>query len=149
MPNNIERFSQRARQVLMLAQEEAERMQHDIVGTEHLLFGLLREEDGVAGRALRGLGLEELRVRELIGQMTRAKPRAANGSLELSPDIKKVLEQAVDEAHRRGDNGIDTEHLLLGLVGQADSAAIDILKKLSISPEDVQKAIREALKKGK
>jgi ATP-dependent Clp protease ATP-binding subunit ClpC len=149
VPNNIERFSPHARQALILAQEEAERMQLTWVGTEHLLFGLLREADGVAGRALRGLGLEEPHVRELIGQMTRAKPRAANGSLELSPDIKKVLEQAVDEAHRLGDNGIDTEHLLLSLVGQSDSAAIDILKKLSISPEDVRKAVHEALEKGK
>ena len=148
MPNNMGRFSQRARRVLILAQEEAERLQHNTVGTEHLLFGLLREEDGVAGRALRALNLEQQRVEELIGQVTRAKPRAANGGLELSPDIKKVLEQAVDEAHRLGDNGIDTEHLLLGLVGQPDSAAIDILKKLAVSPEDVQKAVRDALEKG-
>ncbi|MEL6268798.1 MAG: Clp protease N-terminal domain-containing protein, partial [Chloroflexota bacterium] len=102
MPNKMERFTQRARRVLSLAQEEAERLQHNHIGTEHLLLGLMREDGGVAGRVLRELGLDQRRVEELVERMTRATTRPANAQLDLSPGTKRVLELAVDEARRMG-----------------------------------------------
>ncbi len=146
MPNNkMERFTQRARRVLSLAQEEAERLRHNYIGTEHLLLGLLREEGGVAGRVLRDLGLEQRRVEELVDEMTRASTRMPNAAPELSPGTKRVLELAVDEARRMGHHYIGTEHLLLGLVRQSDGVAIDVLKRLGVSPEEVRRQTRRVL----
>ncbi|NWF70471.1 MAG: ATP-dependent Clp protease ATP-binding subunit [Chloroflexi bacterium] len=145
MANKMERFTQRARRVLSLAQEEAERMQHNYIGTEHLLLGLMREEGGVAGRVLRDLGLEQRRVEELVERMTRASPRTSTTQLDLSPGTKKVLELAVDEARRMGHHYIGTEHLLLGLVRQTEGVAIDVLKRLGISPEEIRRQTRRVL----
>ncbi|MBC7812217.1 MAG: ATP-dependent Clp protease ATP-binding subunit [Burkholderiales bacterium] len=141
----MERFTQRARRVLSLAQEEAERLQHNYIGTEHLLLGLLREEGGVAGRVLRDLGLEQRRVEELVERMTRASARTTTTQLDLSPGTKRVLELAVDEARRMGHHYIGTEHLLLGLVRQSEGVAIDILKRLGVSPEEVRRQTRRVL----
>ncbi len=145
MPNKMERFTQRARRVLSLAQEEAERLQHNHIGTEHLLLGLMREDGGVAGRVLRELGLEQRRVEELVERMTRATTRPANSQLDLSPGTKRVLELAVDEARRMGHHYIGTEHLLLGLVRQSEGVAIDVLRRLGVSPEEVRRQTRRVL----
>jgi len=145
VPNKMERFTQRARRVLSLAQEEAERLQHSYIGTEHLLLGLMREEGGVAGRVLRDLGLDQRRVEELVERMTRAGQRTPNARLDLSPGTKKVLELAVDEARRMGHHYIGTEHLLLGLVRQQEGIAIDVLKRLNVSPEEVRRQTRRVL----
>jgi ATP-dependent Clp protease ATP-binding subunit ClpC len=146
VPNNkMERFTQRARRVLSLAQEEAERLQHNYIGTEHLLLGLMREEGGVAGRVLRDLGLEQRRVEELVERLTRASARTSTAALDLSPGTKKVLELAVDEARRMGHHYIGTEHLLLGLVRQSEGVAIDVLKRLGISPEEIRRQTRRVL----
>src|SRR5262245_55035657 len=141
----MERFTQRARRVLSLAQEEAERLRHNYIGTEHLLLGLLREEGGVAGRVLRDLGLEQRRVEELVEELTRATARTTNTALDLSPGTKRVLELAVDEARRMGHHYIGTEHLLLGLVRQSEGVAIDVLKRLGVSPEEVRRQTRRVL----
>ena len=145
MPNKMERFTQRARRVLSLAQEEAERLQHNYIGTEHLLLGLMREEGGVAGRVLRDLGLEQRRVEELVERLTRATTRPPSSQLDLSPGTKRVLELAVDEARRMGHHYIGTEHLLLGLVRQSEGVAIDVLKRLGVSPEEVRRQTRRVL----
>jgi ATP-dependent Clp protease ATP-binding subunit ClpC len=145
VPNKMERFTQRARRVLSLAQEEAERLQHNYIGTEHLLLGLIREEGGVAGRVLRELGLEQRRVEELVERMTRATTRSTGSQPELSPGTKRVLELAVDEARRMGHHYIGTEHLLLGLMRQTEGVAIDILKRLGVSPEEVRRQTRRVL----
>jgi ATP-dependent Clp protease ATP-binding subunit ClpC len=145
VPNKMERFTQRARRVLSLAQEEAERLQHNHIGTEHLLLGLMREDGGVAGRVLRELGLEQRRVEELVERMTRATTRTANSQLDLSPGTKRVLELAVDEARRMGHHYIGTEHLLLGLVRQSEGVAIDVLRRLGVSPEEVRRQTRRVL----
>ncbi len=145
MPNKMERFTQRARRVLSLAQEEAERLQHNYIGTEHLLLGLMREEGGVAGRVLRDLGLEQRRVEELVERLTRATTRTPSTQLDLSPGTKRVLELAVDEARRMGHHYIGTEHLLLGLVRQSEGVAIDVLKRLGVSPEEVRRQTRRVL----
>lgn len=146
MPQNkMERFTQRARRVLTLAQEEAERMQHSYIGTEHLLLGLIREEGGVAGRVLRELGLAPRRVEEAVEKMTNASRRSGPARMDLSPSTKKVLELAVDEARRMGHHYIGTEHLLLGLVRQTDGVAIEVLKRLNVNPEDVRRQTRRML----
>ena len=145
MANKMERFTQRARRVLSLAQEEAERFQHNYIGTEHLLLGLIREDGGVAGRVLRELGLDHRRVEELVERMTRATARTTTIQPELSPGTKRVLELAVDEARRMGHHYIGTEHLLLGLVRLPEGVAIDILKRLNVSPEEVRRQTRRVL----
>lgn len=139
MANKMERFTQRARRVLSLAQEEAERLQHNYIGTEHLLLGLMREQESVANKVLRELGLEQRRVEELVERVTRASTRSGTRSLDLTPGTKRVLELAVDEARRMGHHYIGTEHLLLGLVRQSEGVAIDVLKRLGISPDEVRR----------
>jgi len=145
VPNKMERFTQRARRVLSLAQEEAEKLQHSQIGTEHLLLGLMREEGGVAGRVLRDLGLDQRRVEELVTRLSDAGRRSGTGQLDLSPGTKKVLELAVDEARRMGHHYIGTEHLLLGLVRQQDGIALDVLRRLGVSPEEIRRQTRRVL----
>lgn len=145
MPNKMERFTQRARRVLSLAQEEAEKLQHSQIGTEHLLLGLMREEGGVAGRVLRDLGLDQRRVEDLVSRLSDSGKRPSAGQLDLSPGTKKVLELAVDEARRMGHHYIGTEHLLLGLVRQQDGIALDVLRRLGVSPEEIRRQTRRVL----
>jgi hypothetical protein len=145
MPNKMERFNQRARRVLSLAQVAAEEFKHHIIDTEHMLLALMREEGGMAGRVLRDLELEQQRVEELVVEMSRATARTDKPQLDLSPGTKRVLELAVDEARRMGHHYIGTEHLLLGLVRQSDGVAIEILQRLGVSPEEVRRQTRRAL----
>ena len=145
MSNKMERFTQRARRVLSLAQEEAERMQHPHIGTEHLLLGLMREEGGVAGRVLRDLGLRPTQVEQIIERLTSANKRPGVSRMDLSPATKKVLELAVDEARRMGHHYIGTEHLLLGLVRHTDGVAVDVFRELKISPDEIRRQTRREL----
>ncbi|MCC6904467.1 MAG: ATP-dependent Clp protease ATP-binding subunit [Anaerolineae bacterium] len=145
MPDKMQRFTQRARRVLILAQEEAERLQHSYIGTEHLLLGLMREDGGVAGRVLRELGLDLKQVEALVERMSHSGQRAPFARLDLSPGTKKVLELAVDEARRMGHHYIGTEHLLLALVRHNEGTAIDILQSLDITPDQIRKQTRRAL----
>ena len=145
MPNKMERFTQRARRVLSLAQEVAEHLEHNQIGTEHLLLGLMREEGGVAGRVLRDLGLDLRRVEELVTRLSTADERKTTTQLDLSPGTKKVLELAVDEARRMGHHYIGTEHLLLGLVRQQEGIALDVLRRLGVSPEEVRRQTSKVL----
>ena len=145
MADKMERFTQRARRVFSLAQDEAERLQHSYVGTEHLLLGLMREDGGVAGRVLRDLGVEPRKVEELVERMTRSGQRPPNARLDLSPGTRRVLELAIEEARRMGHHYIGTEHLLLGLVRQEEGIAIEVLKKLGIKPDDIRKQTRRVL----
>jgi predicted flap endonuclease-1-like 5' DNA nuclease len=143
--NKMERFTQRARRVLSLAQEEAERMQHGFIGTEHILLGLLREEDGVAGKVLREMGLRPGQVEQIIERLTGGEKQPDIKRMDLSPGTKKVLELAVDEAHRLGHHYIGTEHLLLGLMRVPDGIALDVLRELKIEPDDVRSQIRRMM----
>ncbi|NOR90838.1 MAG: AAA domain-containing protein [Anaerolineales bacterium] len=142
--SSMERFTQRARRVLSLAHQEAERMRQNYIGTEHLLLGLIREDGGVAGRVLRELGLEAERVQEIIERLT-GKGTAPGGKLDLSPGTQQVLEYAVDEARRLGHHYIGTEHLLLGLVRYGEGIANDVLKKLGVTPEQIRRQTRRVL----
>jgi ATP-dependent Clp protease ATP-binding subunit ClpA len=135
MPNDrMERFTVRSRQVLKLSQEEALSMQHGEIGTEHLLLGLIREEGGIAGRVLRDVGVQYQTVRSIIKDVNNI---SKNSSLDLATDTKKLLEFAVDEARRRGDHFIGTEHLLLALIRQSYNKACTTLKHLNIDTDDV------------
>ncbi|MBI3761828.1 MAG: ATP-dependent Clp protease ATP-binding subunit, partial [Chloroflexi bacterium] len=145
MADKMQRFTQRARRVLSLAQEEAERLRHPYIGTEHLLLGLMREEGGVAGRVLRDLGLEPRRIQEMIERTIGSGGRTSFAKIDLAPGTKRVLELAVDEARRMGHHYIGTEHLLLGLVRQNEGLAIDVLKKLGVSPEQIRRQTRRVL----
>jgi ATP-dependent Clp protease ATP-binding subunit ClpC len=141
----LERFTQRARRVLQLAQEEAEKLSHNYIGTEHLLMGIVREENGIAGRVLRELGAKPERVAELVERMTPAGKRQTTGKLDLTPRTKQVIEFAVDEARKLGHSYISTEHLLLGLIRQGDGVAIDVMKQIALTPERVRRETMRAL----
>lgn len=142
--SGMERFTQRARRVLSLAHQEAERMRHSYIGTEHLLLGLIREEGGVAGRVLRELGLEADRVQEIIERLT-GPGQYRGGKLDLSPGTQQVLEYAVDEARKMGHHYIGTEHLLLALVRHGEGIAIDVLRKLGVTAEQIRRQTRRVL----
>jgi len=145
--SKMERFTQRARRVLSLAHEEAERMRHNYIGTEHLLLGLIREEGGVAGRVLRELDLDSERVKEMVERLTAAS-RPPAGRIELAPTTEQVLQFAIEEARRMGHHYIGTEHLLLGLVRQDEGVAVDVLKRMGVTPEQVRRQTRRVLQEG-
>jgi ATP-dependent Clp protease ATP-binding subunit ClpC len=140
----MERFTQRARRVLSLAHQEAERMRHNYIGTEHLLLGLIKEEGGVAGRVLRELGLETERVQEIVERFS-GSGQNRGGKLDLAPGTQQVLEYAVEEARRMGHHYIGTEHLLLGLVRFGEGVALDVLRKLGVTPEQIRRQTRRVL----
>ncbi|MEA1976589.1 MAG: ATP-dependent Clp protease ATP-binding subunit [Chloroflexota bacterium] len=144
MADKMERFTQRARRVLSLAHEEAERLHHNYIGTEHLLLGLMREEGGVAGRVLRELGLETDRVKEMVERLTGVG-RHTSGRIELAPATEQVLQVAIEEARRMGHHYIGTEHLLLAMVRQGEGVGIEVLRRLGITPEQIRRQTRRIL----
>ena len=138
MADKFDRFTKRARRVLTLAQEEAQRLNHNYIGTEHLLLGLVREENGVAVRVLRDLGVDPKQIRERVERTVGRGQRAMYGKLSLTPRTKRVIELAVDEARRLGHHYIGTEHLLLGLVRAGEGVAVDVLKGLGVGLDKVR-----------
>ncbi len=144
MADKMERFTQRARRVLSLAHEEAERLHHNYIGTEHLLMGLMREEGGVAGRVLRELGLETDRMKEMVERLTGVG-RYTSGRIELAPATEQVLQVAIEEARRMGHHYIGTEHLLLAMVRQGEGVGIEVLRRLGITPEQIRRQTRRIL----
>lgn len=146
MPNNkMERFTQRARRVLSLAQESAERFHHTTIDAHHILVGLVKEESGVAGQVLRNLGVETARLENIVEQITPPNLTSNPTRAELSNLSKRVLEMAVDEARRMGHHFIGTEHLLLALVRPPEGTAIEALKQLNITSEEVREQTRRVL----
>jgi ATP-dependent Clp protease ATP-binding subunit ClpC len=142
----LDRFNQRARRVLQIANEEAERLSHNYIGTEHLLLGLVKEENGIAGRVLREMGAKPERVAEMVERMTGTGRRSPSaGKLELTPRTKQVLEFAVEEARKLSHNYIGTEHLLLGLIRHADGVAIDVLRQLGLTPDRIRRETLRAI----
>jgi ATP-dependent Clp protease ATP-binding subunit ClpC len=142
-------FTEASRRALKLAQQEAERMHHAQVGTEHLLLGLMREKEGVASRVLRQLGLQSGDVQHWIERLSTARRRAhlLTAEIDLSPRTKRVLELAKDEAKRRGDSQIDTHHILLGLVRQGDGTALDVLNSLGVTGEQIRRYTNQTLQR--
>ncbi|NLG99283.1 MAG: ATP-dependent Clp protease ATP-binding subunit [Chloroflexi bacterium] len=142
--SGMERFTQRARRVLSLAHQEAERMRQNVIGTEHLLLGLIEEEGGVAGRVLRELGLEPDRVREMVERLS-GFGQYRGGKIDLAPGTQQVLEFAIEEARRMGHHYIGTEHLLLGLVRSQEGLAMEVLRKLGVTSEQIRRQTRRIL----
>ncbi len=140
----MERFTQRARRVLTLAHEEAERARQNNIGTEHLLLGLMDEEGGVAGRVLRELGMTPERVREVVHRISGVSANFDPNRVELSNETQQVLEHAVDEARRLGHHYIGTEHILLGLV-RIESVAMEALRRLGVTPDQIRRQTRRVL----
>ncbi len=138
MNDKFEKFTERARKVLSLAQEEAQRFNHNYIGTEHLLLGLVREGDGVAAKVLANLGVELQKVRSAVEFIIGRGDRIVLGEIGLTPRSKKVIELAVDEARRLNHHYIGTEHLLLGLVREGEGIAAGVLESLGINLEKVR-----------
>ncbi len=132
-----------ARRVLALAHQEAERAHQGLIGTDHLLLGLLEEDGGVAGRVLHELGLEFDRVREMV-QRVSGEGRYTDGRIELAPETQKALEIALEEARKMGHHYVGTEHLLLSLT-QAGGNGAEVLRKLGITDDQVRRQVRRVL----
>ncbi len=144
-PSRMERFTRHARLALAQAQEQAARMQHELIDTEHILLALMEDRHSVAGRALAAMGLEQERVAEAVRQMVPAGSWQSARPQELSARVKRLLELSVDEARRLNHHYIGTEHLLLGLARLPEGVAIDVLRQFGVSPEEVRSYTRQAL----
>jgi ATP-dependent Clp protease ATP-binding subunit ClpC len=140
----FERFTERARQVVVLAQDEARRLRHDYIGTEHLLLGLLREEEGIAARVLESLGLTVDAVRAQVARIVAPGEPVQTGGMHqipFTPRAKKVLDLSLREAIALGHSYIGTEHVLLGLLHEGDGVATRILIDAGAGPDRVRNAV--------
>ena len=138
MASRFEKFSERARRVLSLAQEEAQRFNHNYIGTEHILLGLVRETEGVAARVLSNLGVELSKVRSAVEFIIGRGEKMVPGEIGLTPRAKKVIELAVDEARRLNHSYIGTEHLLIGLLREGEGVAAGVLESLGVTLEKIR-----------
>src|SRR5690348_3217195 len=143
--DRFDKFTERARKVLSLAQEEAQRFNHNYIGTEHLLLGLVREGEGVAAQVLSTLGVELNKVRSAVEFIIGRGDRIVLGEIGLTPRAKKVIELAVDEARRLNHHYIGTEHLLLGLVREGEGIAAGVLESLGVNLEKVRSTTIQVL----
>src|SRR5947209_16998862 len=135
----FDRFNDRAKRVLALAQNEAVLLNHNYIGVEHLLLGLIREGEGVAARVLDSLGVELSKVRAAVEfTIGRGDSTTSPSEITLSPRTKKVIELAVDEARKLGHSHVGTEHLLLGIVREGEGIASGVLESLGVSLEKVR-----------
>ena len=126
----FERFTDRARRVVVLAQEEARMLNHNYIGTEHILLGLIHEGEGVAAKALEALGISLEAVRSQVEEIIGQGQQAPSGHIPFTPRAKKVLELSLREALQLGHNYIGTEHILLGLIREGEGVAAQVLVKL-------------------
>ena len=138
MGSRFEKFSERARRVLSLAQEEAQRFNHNYIGTEHILLGLVRETEGVAARVLSSLSVDLTKVRSAVEFIIGRGEKPAQGEIGLTPRAKKVVELAVDEARRMNHTYIGTEHLLIGLLREGEGVAAGVLESLGVTLDKVR-----------
>src|ERR687898_35665 len=141
MADRFDKFTERARKVLQLAQEEAQRFNHNYIGTEHLLLGLVREGEGIAAKVLSNLGVELNKVRSAVEFIIGRGDRMVIGDISLTPRAKKVIELSVEEARRLNHNHIGTEHLLLGLVREGEGIAAGVLESLGVNLEKVRSQV--------
>ncbi len=137
----FERFTEKARQVVVLAQEEARALEHNYIGTEHILLGLLREEEGLAARVLESLGITVEEVRAQVARIVGQGDEVTSGQIPFTPRAKKVLELSLREALSLGHNYIGTEHILLGLVRENEGVAAAILLDLGAGAEKIRNEI--------
>ena len=148
MASRFEKFSERARRVLSLAQEEAQRFNHNYIGTEHILLGLVRENEGTAAKVLGGLGIELNKILSAVEFIIGKGDTAASGEIGLTPRAKKVIELAVDEARRLNHHYIGTEHLLIGLMREGEGVAAGVLESLGVTLDKVRGETNSVLNKG-
>src|SRR5438876_2517310 len=143
--DRFDKFTDRARKVLTLAQDEAQRFNHNYIGTEHLLLGLVREGEGVAARVLENMNVELSKVRTAVEFIIGRGDRPVVGEVGLTPRAKRVIELAIDEARRLGHNYIGTEHLLLGLVREGEGIAAGVLESLGVNLDKVRHQVIHVL----
>jgi ATP-dependent Clp protease ATP-binding subunit ClpA len=141
----FERFTDRARRVVVLAQEEARRLNHNYIGTEHLLLGLIGEGQGVAAQALESLGIRLAAVRQQVEAIIGRGQQAPSGHIPFTPRAKKVLELARREADALGHHYVGTEHILLGLIREGDGVAAQVLVALGADLNRVRQQVIQLL----
>ena len=139
----FERFTDRARRVIVMAQQEARLLSHSYIGTEHLLLGLLADGGGTAAQALESLGVTLEAAREQVREMVGEGQQPQQGHIPFTPRAKRVLELSLREALNLGDDHIGTEHLLLGLLAEADDVGAQIVARLGASPRAVREKVIE------
>lgn len=137
----FERFTDRARRVVVLAQEESQRLSHNYIGSEHLLLGLLAEREGVAARALESLNVTLTAAREQVEEIIGPGQQTPRGHIPFTPRAKKILELSLREALTMGSEVIDTEHLLLGLIDEGDGVGAQILQQRGATAQAVREAV--------
>ena len=137
----FERFTDRARRVVVLAQEESQRLSPNYIGSEHLLLGLLAEREGVAARALESLNVTLIAAREQVEEIIGPGQQTPRGHIPFTPRAKKILELALREALTVGSEVINTEHLLLGLIDEGDGVGAQILQRLGATAQAVREAV--------
>ncbi len=145
MAEKFDKFTDGARKVLTLAQEEAQRFNHTYIGTEHILLGLVRQGDGVAAKVLANMGVQLPKVRSAVEFIIGRGESMVMGELGLTPRAKKVIELAVDEARRLNHHYIGTEHLLLGLVREGEGVAAGVLESLGVNLEKVRAQVMQVV----
>jgi ATP-dependent Clp protease ATP-binding subunit ClpC len=148
MSDRFDKFTERAKKVLVLAQEEAQRFNHNYIGTEHLLLGLVREGEGIAAKVLSNLGVELNKVRSAVEFIIGRGDRMVIGDISLTPRAKKVIELSVEEARRLNHNHIGTEHLLLGLVREGGGIGAGVLEQFGVTPLAVERGVLRPLAPG-
>ncbi len=144
--DRFDKFTERARKVLQYAQEEAQRFQHNYIGTEHLLLGLLRVEDSVATKVLENLGVELIKVRDAVEFIIGRGDRIVLGEIGLTPRAKKVINLAIDEASSLGHSTIGTEHILLGIIREGEGIAVGVIESLGVTREKVREKTLQQLR---
>ena len=141
----FERFTDRARRVVVLAQEEARMLNHNYIGTEHILLGLIHEGEGVAAKALESLGISLDAVRQQVEEIIGQGQQAPSGHIPFTPRAKKVLELSLREALQLSHNYIGTEHILLGLIREGDGVAAQVLVRLGADLNRVRQQVIQLL----
>jgi ATP-dependent Clp protease ATP-binding subunit ClpC len=142
----FERFADRARRVVVLAQEEARRLDHNYIGTEHILLGLIREGEGTAAKALESFGIDLDAARRMVEEIIGRGKKATSGHIPFTPRSKKVLELSLRESLQLGHDYIGTEHILLGLVREGEGVAAQMLKNLGAPLTEVRERVLELVR---
>src|SRR5881409_3679380 len=144
-----ERFTDRARKVMQLANQEAQRFNHEYIGTEHILLGLVKEGTGVAANVLKNLDIDLRKIRLEVEKIVQAGPDMVTmGKLPQTPRAKKVIKYSIEEARNLNHNYVGTEHLLLGLLREQEGVAAQVLMNLSIKLEEVREEVLNLLGAG-
>src|SRR5216683_8346568 len=146
MAGMYERFTDRARKVMQLANQEAQRFNHEYIGTEHILLGLVKEGSGVAANVLKNLDIDLRKIRLEVEKLVQSSPEVGTpGKLPQTPRAKKVIEYSIEEARNLNHNYVGTEHLLLGLLREQEGVAAQVLMNLGLKLEDVREEVLNLL----